>query len=71
MNPPPTYPADMAIRDKISREAAAAELGVSVLTVDRYIKAGRLTRDKNNITRRVWLSRREVEKLRAEREDEQ
>ena len=54
----------------INPQDAAARLGVSRLTVDRYADAGLLTREKNPITKRVWFSEREVEKLRAEREGE-
>ena len=70
MTSPPAYAPSVATNDQISRKDAAAQLGVSVLTVDRYADAGLLTRDKNPITKRVWFSKREVAKLRAEREGE-
>jgi predicted site-specific integrase-resolvase len=68
MTSPPAYAPVVAEHDRISRKDAAALLGVSLLTLDRYADAGRLTRDKNDITKRVWFSRREVEKFRAARD---
>jgi predicted site-specific integrase-resolvase len=70
MNLRATYDLVVATHDRISREDAAATLGVTVLTLDRYLKAGLISREKNPITRRVWLSRREVEKFRAARDGE-
>jgi predicted DNA-binding protein (UPF0251 family) len=55
--------------ERITREQAAEQLGVSLATLDRYLAAGLLTREKNRFTKRVTLDADEVERLRLERED--
>lgn len=54
--------------DRLTRAETARHLGVSTQTVDRYADAGRLTRHKNDVTARVYFDAREVERLRAQRE---
>lgn len=54
--------------ERISRAEAAERLGVSLVTLDRYAAAGLLTREKNEITKRVLFDADEVERLRRERE---
>lgn len=55
--------------ERITREQAAERLGVSLATIDRYLAAGLLRREKNRLTKRVTLDADEVERLRSERED--
>lgn len=54
--------------ERITREEATQRLGVSLPTIDRYLRTGALSRHKNRITGRVTLSASEVEQLRRERE---
>lgn len=54
--------------ERITREEASRRLGVSVATIDRYLRADLLSRHKNRVTGRVTLSAAEVEKLQRERE---
>lgn len=49
--------------DLITKTEAAVLAGVSITAINDYIKAGRLTTYKNKLSRRVKLSRAEVEKL--------
>lgn len=50
---------------KVSRAGAARILGVSMRTVDRYVKAGHLSRTRDAETGRVWLQRAEVNLIAA------
>ena len=62
------YAPRMTKPDEVSRAEAADILGVSVQAIDRYARAGLLTRRKNPITKRTTFSRHEVDQLRAQRE---
>lgn len=53
--------------ERITREQAAQRLGVSLATLDRYLAAGRLDRERNDVTRRVTLDADQVEQLRRAR----
>jgi hypothetical protein len=53
--------------ERITREDAARRLGVSLATIDRYLRTELLSRSKNAITGRVTLSAAEVEQLSRER----
>lgn len=50
---------------EVSRAGAARILGVSMRTVDRYVKAGHLSRTRDVETGRVWLKRVEVNLIAA------
>lgn len=54
--------------ERITREQAAERLAVSLATLDRYLAAGLLARERNPVTRRVTLSADQVEQLRRTRE---
>ena len=54
--------------ERVTREEAARRLGVTLTTIDRYLRDKRLSRSKNVVTGRVTLSAAEVELLRRERE---
>lgn len=54
--------------ERITREQAAERLGVSLATLDRYLAAGLLDREKNRLTKRVTLSAGQVDELRRTRE---
>jgi predicted site-specific integrase-resolvase len=54
--------------ERITREDAARRLGVSLATIDRYLRTSLLSRYKNRVTGRVTLSAAEVEQLHRERE---
>lgn len=54
--------------ERITREEAARRLGVTLATIDRYLRTELLARYKNRVTGRVTLSAAEVEQLRRERE---
>lgn len=53
--------------ERITREEAAQRLGVSLATIDRYLRHKLLGRQKNLITGRVTLSGAEIDRLRRER----
>jgi predicted site-specific integrase-resolvase len=53
--------------ERITRGEAARRLDVALVTIDRYLREGRLSRHKNRVTGRVTLSAAEVELLRRER----
>jgi predicted site-specific integrase-resolvase len=53
--------------DGITREEAAERLGVSLATLDRYLRRRLLTRYRSDITNRVEIDPDEVEHLRARR----
>lgn len=57
----------MASDDGLTREETAERLGVSLATVDRYLRRRVLTKRKSEITNRVEIDPDEVERLRARR----
>jgi predicted DNA-binding protein (UPF0251 family) len=59
--------ADSGDDERITREEAAQRLGVSLATIDRYLRRRVLNRYKNLITGRVTLSGAEIDRLRRER----
>lgn len=48
---------------KIDRKTAAKQLKVSIRTVDRYIKSGKLKTDKEN--GRIWLYKKEINQIQS------
>lgn len=48
----------------VSRETAAAQLGISTRTIDRYVKSGKLSYKK--IANKVILAKEEVDALKDE-----
>lgn len=59
--------ADSGDDERITREEAAQRLGVSLATIDRYLRQKLISRQKNLITGRVTLSGAEIDRLRRER----
>ncbi len=64
-----TYARAVPDNELISRAEAARILDVSLETVGRYARTGRLTRHHNSVTLRVAFERAEVERLRDERKE--
>jgi excisionase family DNA binding protein len=54
---------DLDFKDALTRREAAERLGVHISTVDRWIKAGILTRYKIGETRSTRIDPREIPKL--------
>lgn len=62
------YDLAMPDQDWMTRAEAVGLLGVSTQQLYRYIEQGRIERRKNERINRVWLRRRDVEKVKRERD---
>ena len=63
MDTPESTPPEEIPDDLVSVTQAAAAMGVSEQTIRRYMREGRVTKYRN--LRNVFVSRRELERLRA------
>lgn len=70
MTPAPAYDPPMPDTERLTRQQAAEQLGISLSRLADYGRTGVLTRYRNPITRLVTYDAAEVEKLRKLRSGE-